>query len=81
MTAYKESDKIDHIEATVFVERESQKGILIGKGGESLKKLGTAARLDIEEYLGKKIFLGLRIKVKEKWRSDERMLKYFGYVK
>jgi GTP-binding protein Era len=81
VTAYKEDVKIDHIEATVFVERESQKGILIGKGGEALKKLGTAARLDIEEYLGKKIFLGLRIKVKEKWRSDERMLKYFGYVK
>lgn len=76
---YKESDKMDRIRATIYVERESQKGILIGKGGTALKKLGEAAREEIEEYLDKKIFLGLTIKVRENWRSDDRILTYFGY--
>lgn len=76
---YKESDKMDRIRATIYVERESQKGILIGKGGSALKKLGEAAREEIETYLDKKIFLGLTIKVRENWRSDDRMLTYFGY--
>jgi GTP-binding protein Era len=76
---YQESDKIDRIRATIYVERESQKGILIGKGGSALKKLGEASRTEIEEYLDKKIFLGLTIKVRDNWRSDDRMLTYFGY--
>ncbi len=76
---YKELKKLDHIRATIFVERESQKPILIGRGGIALKKLGEAAREEIEEYLQKKVFLGLTIKVREKWRSDDRQLTYFGY--
>ena len=76
---YKELKKLDHIRATIFVERESQKPILIGRGGSALKKLGEAAREEIEEYLQKKVFLGLTIKVREKWRSDDRQLTYFGY--
>lgn len=76
---YKELKKLDHIRATIFVERESQKPIMIGRGGMALKKLGEAAREEIEEYLQKKVFLGLTIKVREKWRSDDRQLTYFGY--
>jgi GTP-binding protein Era len=76
---YKELKKLDHIRATIFVERESQKPILIGRGGMALKKLGEAAREEIEEYLQKKVFLGLTIKVREKWRSDDSQLTYFGY--
>ncbi len=62
------------------MERDSQKGIIIGKQGEALKKVGTEARLDIEAFFGKKVFLNLYVKVQKDWRSKERDLKNFGYV-
>lgn len=77
--SYKEMAGLDRICAVVYVEKESQKGILIGKGGMALKKVGTAARKEFEKFLGKKIFLDLRVKVLKNWRNDERMLQRFGY--
>ncbi len=76
---YKEEPTIDRISATIFVARNSQKGILIGHKGEMLKKVGTAARLELEKFLGKKVFLQLFVKVNDNWRDDERQLKRFGY--
>ncbi|MBK8349895.1 MAG: GTPase Era [Saprospiraceae bacterium] len=67
------------IYADIYVDRKSQKPIIIGKNGEAIKKLGIAARLDIENFLGKHIYLDLNVKIKENWRNDERMLKHFGY--
>jgi GTPase len=72
-------DEGAYIAATVFVERESQKGIAIGRGGEMLKKIGTAARQEIEEMSGRKVFLELRVKVLKEWRKDEKAMKRFGY--
>jgi GTP-binding protein Era len=68
-----------YIAATLFVERDSQKGIVIGQGGEKLKKIGIDARLKIEELLGRKVYLRLRVKVRKNWRNDEAALKLFGY--
>lgn len=68
-----------YIEATIFVERESQKGIVIGKGGTMLKRIGTAARLEIETMTGRKIYLQLRVKVRKNWRNDKNVLRWFGY--
>lgn len=77
--SYKEMEGLDRICAVIYVEKESQKGILIGKGGMALKKVGTAARKEFEKFLGKKIFLDLRVKVLKNWRNDDRMLQRFGY--
>ena len=77
---YKEEPTIDRISAVIYVARESQKGILIGHKGEMLKKVGTEARKDLEEFLQKKVFLQLFVKVNENWRDNERMLKSFGYT-
>ncbi len=71
----------DFIQAEVVVEKDSQKGILIGKQGAAIKKLGLTAREAVEEFLGREVFLELRVKVRNKWRSDEKMLKAFGYTK
>ncbi len=68
-----------YIEATIFVERESQKGIVIGKGGMMLKRIGTAARLEIEAITGRKVYLQLRVKVRKNWRNDKNVLRWFGY--
>ncbi len=76
----KEESKITHIHAVIYVERDSQKGILIGKGGVMLKQIGTLARRDAEKLLGTKIFLKLLVKVKMGWREDDRMLKNFGIL-
>ena len=76
---YKEEPGIDRIAATVYVARESQKGILIGHKGSMLKKVGTQAREELEKFLGKKVFLQLFVKVNDNWRNDERQLKRFGY--
>jgi GTP-binding protein Era len=73
------SESTAYIHATIFVERESQKGIAIGENGAMLKKIGTAARQQIEEMGGRKIFLELRVKVAKDWRDDEAMLNQFGY--
>jgi GTP-binding protein Era len=72
-------DEGAYIAATIFVERDSQKGIAIGRGGEMLKRIGTAARHEIEEMSGRKVFLELRVKVLKEWRKDEKAMKRFGY--
>jgi GTP-binding protein Era len=77
--SFKESDKIINIRCIINVERESQKGILIGHQGKALKKVGSRARADIEEFFEKKVFLEMFVKVKKDWRNDDRMLKQFGY--
>jgi GTP-binding protein Era len=68
-----------YIRATLFVERESQKGIVIGEGGTMMKKIGSAARKEIEAMSGRKVFLELRVKVAKNWRDDEEALRRFGY--
>lgn len=77
--SFKEEEKITKISAVIYTERPTQKSILIGKGGESIKKMGTLARKDIEKFLDKKVFLELFVKVKEDWRNNDNELKRFGY--
>ena len=77
---YKERDhRGAYIAATLFVERDSQKGIVIGQGGSMLKKIGIAARQEIEAMSGRKVFLQLRVKVRKNWRNDEGALRLFGF--
>jgi len=76
---YKEKANNLYIEATIFVEKRSQKGILIGKGGGMLKKVGQLSRLELEEALGKRVFLQLWVKVREGWRKRKKDLRYLGY--
>ena len=76
---YIENDDIDKIYATIFCEQKSQKGILIGKGGSLLKKIGTEARIELEEITEKKVFLSLEVKVEKDWRKKDKVLKSFGY--
>ena len=71
--------EIERIAATIYVARDSQKGILIGHKGEKLKRVGQTAREDMEEFLGKKVFLQLFVKVSDDWRNNERQLRRFGY--
>ncbi len=77
--SYKEEPAIDRIAATIYVSRESQKGILIGHKGEKLKRVGQAAREDLEQFLEKKVFLQLFVKVNDDWRNNPRQLRRFGY--
>ncbi|MBR2430158.1 GTPase Era [bacterium] len=77
---YEEKEDIDKIYATIYCEQKSQKGILIGKGGALLKKIGTEARLELEKFVDKKVFLSLEVKVEKDWRKKENLLKNFGYV-
>lgn len=72
-------DEKDFVGAEIVVERGAQKGILIGKGGRALKKLGTAARKDIEEFLGREVYLDLHVKVREDWRNRSTFLRSYGY--
>lgn len=72
-------DKKDFISAEIYVERQSQKGILIGKNGSALKEVGESARADIETFLGRPVFLEMHVKVREKWRDSEAWLKRLGY--
>jgi GTP-binding protein Era len=76
--SFKEDGDLVRIEVTILVERENQKGILIGKGGAMLKAIGTDARRDIEAFLGTKVYLGLFVKVKENWREDASVLQEMG---
>ncbi len=76
---YYEQGDIDKIYATIFCEQKSQKGILIGKGGSLLKKIGTEARLDLEKIVDKKVFLSLEVKVEKDWRKKQKALDNFGY--
>jgi GTP-binding protein Era len=79
---FKEREHNKHyISAEIVVEKDSQKAIIIGKGGTAIKKLGQVARESIEEFLQREVFLELRVKVRKKWRSDENLLKNFGYKK
>jgi GTP-binding protein Era len=68
------------IRATIFIERESQKGIIIGKGGQMLKRIGTAARQELERFFGIQVFLGLTVAVRLGWRKDARALREFGFM-
>lgn len=77
--SYKESDKLIKIGALIFVTRESQKMIILGHHGKAIKRLGTEARMDIEEFVGKKVFLDLTVKVNKDWRDSDWQLKRFGY--
>ena len=78
--SYKErSEELTAIEASIICERDSHKGIIIGKGGSMLKKIGTAARRDIEEMTGTKVFLKLFVKVRKNWRDNEKDVRSFGY--
>jgi GTP-binding protein Era len=76
---YEETPHIINIRAVIVVERDSQKGIVIGKGGEMLKKIGRQARIDIQKFLDKKVFLESFVKVDKDWRSSEAKLKKYGY--
>ena len=70
---------VAYIAATMLVERESQKGIVIGAGGKMLKQIGTRARREIETMVGRKVFLELRVKVEKDWRNNDAVLKRLGY--
>lgn len=77
--SFKEDEDIIRLRAEIFVERKSQKGIIIGKGGEAIKKVGTEARLQLEKFFGKKVFLETFVKVATDWRKKDSLLKKFGY--
>jgi len=79
ITAFKEGDQLYRISSEIIVERDSQKNILIGKGGETLKKVGTYARKDMEEFFQRKVFLEMFVKVIPDWRQKKNYLKQFGY--
>ena len=76
---FKEGEARYDISAVIYVMRDSQKGILIGKGGKALKKVGTEARIDMEDFFQKKVFLSLFVKVDPDWRENRKELKRFGY--
>ncbi len=76
--SFEEGEKLTRIEASILVERDSQKGILVGKGGSMLKGIGTAARRDIEAFLGVRVFLGLHVRVRTEWRENQRVLSELG---
>ena len=76
---FKEEDNIIKIKSLIFVERDSQKGIIIGHKGSALKKIGTKARQALEVFFGKKIYIELHVKVSKNWRSNAKLLKKFGY--
>ena len=78
--SFAEKNGITHISATIYVERDSQKAILIGKMGEGIKRVGTESRKQIQKFLGKKVHLVLFVKVEKDWRKDENLLKRFGYI-
>lgn len=77
---YREEPTIDRISAVIYVARDSQKGIIIGRKGEMLKKVGTSARIELEKFIGKKVFLQLHVKVDEGWRNSNRSLRRYGYT-
>ena len=78
--SFKDQPDIIRISAIIYVERDSQKGILIGKGGSLLKKVGTEARKDMETFFRKKIFLETHVKVADNWRKEKFKLRQFGYL-
>jgi GTPase len=76
---YKEKDTLTKIQADIIVQRETQKGILLGEGGKMIRQLGTEARKEIEEFIGRKVFLELFVRVRPKWRDNEWQLREYGY--
>ena len=78
---FKEEESIIRIRSLILVERESQKGIIIGHNGVALKKIGSKARIELEKFFGKKIFIELHVKVSKNWRSNSNVLRKFGYKK
>ena len=76
---YKDKDSLTKIQADIIVQRETQKGILLGEGGKMIRQLGTEARKDIEVFIGRKVFLELFVKVRPKWRDNEWQLREYGY--
>ncbi|MBD5189481.1 MAG: GTPase Era [Bacteroidales bacterium] len=77
---FEEKENSIHIMTVIYVERDSQKGIIIGKGGEKIKKVGIESRLDIEKFFGKKVHLEIFVKVEKDWRNRENKLRQFGYI-
>jgi len=78
--SFKESEGLISVSVNIYVMRDSQKGIIIGRQGLALKKTGTMARKDLENFFGKKVFLEIQVKVKKDWRNNPRMLRQFGYI-
>ena len=76
---FKEGEERYEISAVIYVMRDSQKGILIGKGGAALKKTGTKARIEMEDFFQKKVFLSIFVKVDPDWRENRKELRRFGY--
>ena len=81
VTKYEETPGLVRIAAEVFVERQGQKGIIIGAGGAMLKSIGTEARMELEKLLGQKVFLELHVRVREGWRDDDRFLQELDWRK
>lgn len=79
VVVFNEEEERDYIDAEIVVERDSQKGILIGKGGQALKRVGTRARLDIQEFTGRPAYLKLHVKVRDDWRNKDTFLREYGY--
>lgn len=79
VNSYEEAPDLVRIQADVVVSRDSQKGIIIGRGGGALRQLGTEARKEIERFISNKVFLDLKVKVDENWRGDARKLRRYGY--
>ncbi|PHO01688.1 GTPase Era, partial [Rhodobacteraceae bacterium 4F10] len=77
--SFVEEDNIIKIRSVIMVERETQKGIIIGHKGSAIKRVGTEARKDLQQFFDKKVFLDLYVKINKNWRSNERQLKRFGY--
>ncbi|MBQ3258360.1 MAG: KH domain-containing protein, partial [Oscillospiraceae bacterium] len=77
--AQRDSDDVIEVEATIYCERDSHKGIIIGKKGAMLKKIGEMARKDMETFMGAKVYLQTWVKVKENWRDSNNLLRNFGY--
>ena len=76
---YVRKSDLERIFATIYVEHDSQKGIIIGKGGKALKKVGSEARQDLEQFLGSRVYLDLHVKVRKNWRRDLNQIRRFGY--
>ena len=76
---YEKKKDLQRIFATIYVERDSQKGMIIGKKGAAIKRIGSEARADLEQLLGCRVFLDLNVKVKKNWRRDATQIRRFGY--
>jgi GTP-binding protein Era len=79
VTEFKQKSSLIKISASIIVQRETQKAIILGEGGNMIKKIGTEARKGIEKFLGQKVFLELFVKVRPKWRENDLFLKEYGY--